>query len=179
MHPGAHSGTSRKPSSYYPLNHGEKSGGEGRRHLTQERPFFVYSLRWSLYLNVIIGALGIIGAVYLGLTEYGLSAILTTPGLLFLAALWGSYIYSRKPLKKARFYDDHFELSGRNVNIRADYSSIVSLKEVKQYTGRSKQAVLFKVKDSPAEFRIPFRRKRGKSDLIAELSKKATPSTAS
>ena len=142
--------------------------------MTQDRPWFAYSLRWSLYFGVILGTLGVIWAVYLGLTEYGWRAILTTPGLFFLVAVWGLYDYSRKPLREARFFLDHFELSGRDVIIMTDYGSITSLKLTKQHTGRSKQAVLFTVKDYPFGFRIPFRREKGKPNLFAELAEKTS-----
>ena len=139
------------------------------------QPFYVYSQTKGLYLSVVIGVLGLAGAVYLGLTQYGASAILTTPGLLFLGMMYGVYDYWRKPLRKAAFYDNHFEISGHGVNINSGYEIMEGLEKVKNFRGSSAHSVVFSVKNSTRRYRIPYRATATLPDLYSVLADRTHP----
>lgn len=131
----------------------------------------------GLYVSIAIGILGLIGAIYLALNQYGASAILTTPGLLFLAMIYGIYDYWRRPIRKAALYNDHLEISGREGGFRIPYSEVENLREVKNLTGRSKQSVTFSIKGKSFEFRIPYRKNNRKPDLFPWIQERITSST--
>jgi len=133
------------------------------------QPFLAYSQTRGLYLAIVLGVLGLIGTIYLGLTQYGIAAILTTPGLLFLAMIYGIFDYWRKPLRKAAFYDDHFEITGHEVNINSSYEKIENLDKVKNVTGSKKHSVVFTVQGTAQKFRIPYRATSTMPDLYSAL----------
>jgi len=107
--------------------------------------------------------------VYLGLTEYGAAAILTTPGLLFLAMIYGIYDYWKKPLRRAAFYDDHFEITGHEVDINSTYEKIENLDKKKNVRGSKKHSVVFTVQGSTHTFRIPYRATSTVPDFYSAL----------
>lgn len=84
----------------------------------------------------------------------------------------------RRPVRQARFFDDHFEISGWNANINSDYSRVEGLKKTRSIVGdfRTDSSVTFSVRDDPNLFTIPNRKNRGlKLDLYSWLRQKSMP----
>jgi len=74
----------------------------------------------------------------------------------FYLRLW------RRNVRQARFFDDHFEISGYGVNLRGDYDKIKDLTNYKQPIGdfRSDIRVSFSVHGNSNVFLLPNRRNR-------------------
>jgi hypothetical protein len=118
----------------------------------------VYSLVSSYALNLGVALLAF---------SYGI--ILLWEGMLpapwILSALLVVDFYQRlwiRPVRDARFYDDHFEIHGKNVDINAKYDEISNLTVSRRSFGdwRSATRVSFSVRGFPNTFTLPNRRNR-------------------
>jgi hypothetical protein len=123
----------------------------------EEYPLFEYSLNPSIALDVLIAVMLFIFAIYSLIVEHVISAAFVVAGLFaadFYYRLW------RRPVRKALFYDDHFEISGQGVNLRTGYDRLEDLQKVRRLLGdfRSDSAIWFSVKNDPNDFMIPNRK---------------------
>jgi hypothetical protein len=140
--------------------------------VTEEQPVFAYTLTPSIALDVTIATLSFGYGVYIVLWTGGL------PYSWFMSGLGVGDAYLRlwnRPIRQARFYPDHFEITGRGVRLSSEYDSIKDLDRYRQLLGdfRTDSRVSFTVEDYP-NFIIPNRRNRKlKLDLYSFLSGKA------
>ena len=131
--------------------------------LEKERSVFSYSLIPRIYLDVVVIALVVVGNIYFQFfSGEPMNHVSPTLYLLLIVVL-GVYDFNniwRKPLRKVRFYESHFEVSGWNEKRTARYEDLEYLQRKKRVIGdfRSGSAVWFSVKDDLNDFMVPNRK---------------------
>jgi hypothetical protein len=139
----------------------------------RKEPLLVYSLNLSLALDLVLAAPAIGYGAFL-LLSGGTPPYPWIVGILFLGDFY--FRLWRRPVRRALFFDDHLEISGRKVRLSAGYDQIRGLGRFRQSFGdfASDSRVSFTVVDSPASFVVPNRRDRKlKLDLYSFLKQKA------
>lgn len=123
------------------------------------KPIIAYSLNSSIALDIIAAMLVFVYQGYL-LIWQGSPPFAWIVGALFLGDFY--FRLWTRPVRQARFFDDHFELSGFNVNIKARYDVVERLSRFKQTFGdfRSNSRVSFAVEGDPHLFVVPNRTNR-------------------
>ena len=104
----------------------------------------------------------------------------TLPFALVGVVLFFSDFYFRlwkRPVRQARFFAEHFEISGWGVNLRSKYDQVEDLAKYRQTFGdfKSSSRVSFSVKGDPNLLIIPNRNKGG-LDLYSWLLQKVPKS---
>ena len=135
------------------------------------RPVLSYSLRPLLHIATIFLVLFLFGGFY-----YGYIWSDPFPLLIFLA-LWtpGVYYLWTRPLRRIRFYEDHFEVSGWKTHLKAEYAQVEDLSQVRRVIGdfRSNGTLWFSVRGNPNVFTMPNRTfGKPKVELYSWLLKK-------
>ena len=122
--------------------------GQGR--VTTETPVFTFSLKGALVLNLGFGIFFLAIAIYALVAEGFLSIL---PAIVVAASAYSIYKIWHKPLREARFYDDHLHISGWKVNADVSYGDIERLVKAAQrkFLGEvvSSNVVWFRVKGGP------------------------------
>jgi len=119
-------------------------------------PLIVYSLNPSFALDIGLGTLIIAFGAY-ELVWAGTPPASWVVGVLF----FGDFYFRlwRRPVRQAQFFESHFEISGRGINLNAGYDSIRDLTKYKQPFGdsRSTTRVSFFVRGVPIPLVFPNR----------------------
>lgn len=140
---------------------------------TPKEPLIVYSLNPSMALDLLVAVL----AFGYGVFVLVWSSVPPFPWIMGVLLVGDFYFRLwKRPVRKARFFDDHFEIDGWNVSLNAEYGRITDLSESKQPFGdfASNSRVSFSVADYPITFTIPSRRNRRlKLGLYSLLKQKA------
>jgi len=126
--------------------------------LEVEQPIFSYSLNLRIFSDVAIAMLVLVGSWYFYLV--GDYALTPYPLLVIVLIVYDLSAYWRKPLRKIRFFDDGFEVSGWKENRKARYDELEYLSKVKRVIGdfRSGSVVWFSIKGDPNDFMVPNRK---------------------
>jgi hypothetical protein len=98
--------------------------------------------------------------VFASLSFYSLSTGYINLYQIAVASLGGTwtYWYWRRPLRRAAFYEDHFEVQGWRVDFKAKYGEIRTLSRVGNARGSRKNSVILTVQGWNQEFKIPYKR---------------------
>lgn len=115
------------------------------------------------------------------LAAYGVYLILGggVPVSFVMSALFAGDFYFRlwsRPVRRARFFEDRFEIAGKGVNLVSGYDSVRDITKFKQPFGdfSSDSRISFFVRDSPYPFIVPNRRNRKiGQDLYSLVANKA------
>ena len=96
--------------------------------------------------------------------------------------LYGAWFLWHRPLREARFYDNHIQISGWKLKLRATYDDLenVSKPTPRKFLGEviSGDEVFFAIKGNPHDFQVPNRKfGRPKTELYQWLLAK-NPSAA-
>jgi hypothetical protein len=139
----------------------------------KQKPLFSYSNRSLLAINAGFGIFWLYALTSYVLVEGAFDLYQILPfTLLSLVFIFGFYSSWHQPLRRARFYDDHFEISGWNVKIWSGYRDIEGLEKHKMRVF-SDTRVRFSVRGSPAKFRFSNEKNRKlKLDLYSWLIQK-------
>jgi hypothetical protein len=124
----------------------------------EEHPIFTYSLNLRIASEIVFILLFTLLIAYVKFVENQLFGI---QGFLILGlGLIALYRDWRKPLRKIRFLESHFEVSGWKVNRKASYEELEYLSKQRRLLGdfRSDSAVWFSIKDDPNDFMVPNRK---------------------
>ena len=141
-------------------------------------PLVAYSLSASLVLDMVMGAV---------LFVYGVYEIVWIPELpvswVMSALFFGDFYFRlwQRPVRQARFFEDHFEISGFRTNLNSGYDSSRILTRNKHPFGdfRSNSRVSFYVQGASVPYIIPNRWSRGRGmDMYSLISKKAPNSVS-
>ena len=123
-----------------------------------ERPVFTYSLNLRIALDVSVILFIVIANLYYHFVwNY---AVGPYPFIVVGLGVYDFYRNWRMPLRKIRFFDSHFEVSGWRVDRKASYDELEDLSRVRRVIGdfRSGSAVWFSIKGDPNEFMVPNRK---------------------
>lgn len=151
---------------------------ESNVSLRKEKPVLSYSLTPSMSLEI---------ALIIAIFGYG--AILVAEGRLPVSWPFGVfgladfyYRLWRRPIREARFFEGHFELSGYGVDVSGRYDLIGDLRKYRQPFGdiRSASRVSFSITGVFGQFTLPNRRSKDHGlDVYSLLLKKISTPLAS
>ncbi len=120
------------------------------------KPVFAYSSTGGVATSVLFGVFFTFVAVYAWVAS-GSLAVLPTIVLLLTAYDLGRWWH--RPLKKARFYDDHLEISGWKVKRSAGYNELERIvkPEPRKLLGEviGNEKVWFLIRGDPRNFEVP------------------------
>ena len=136
-------------------------------------PILAYSLRASMALDLFLAFFLFVVAFYYLLISGALTATFILSALFFFDFYYRLW---RRRIRRAHFYDDHFEISGRGVTKSANYDEIESFTKVRSLAGdfRTDSTVLLSIRDVPDVLRMPNRRNRRlKLDVYSLLLQRA------
>jgi len=155
-------------------DNGRKEVAASWRTLTNE-PIIRYSLSPSILFYCLFSSLLAAAGeyeLYIGQTPISWALIPFCLGEAYFR-LW------RRPIRRAKFYEDHLELDGYGTNFVGAYSSVSGLVSYRQFIGdiRTDRRVSFFVKDRDVVFVLPERRNRKLNLDIYSLIKQKSPSS--
>lgn len=128
----------------------------GTAEIKRGKPIFAFSTTGAMVFSLAIGIFFAFWTVDLLITGWGLAAF---PVVIVVASAYDLGNWWRKPVKKARFYNDHFEISGWRVKRNGEYGE---LERIVKPTPRKllgevigKEKVWFYIKGDRHDFEVP------------------------
>jgi hypothetical protein len=141
--------------------------------MSKKRPSYMTSvyppIAWLVVFFAAIVAMGVHFFV-----AWVASAIITP--ILLIVDLAGMRYYWSVPIRRAKFYEDHFELTGRKLSVTKTYTDISAVTKIRKgsvYSASTRVKIL--VRGEPEDFIIPANPRRGirGRDLYSWLLTKA------